>query len=69
MVVLQFFFQAEDGMRDLVLSRGLGDVYKRQDQWRPFTQPYPRRETRRFARGISYQRDERERPDLSLIHI
>ncbi len=25
-----FFFQAEDGIRDLVLSRGLGDVYKRQ---------------------------------------
>ena len=28
-----FFFQAEDGIRDLVRSRGLGDVYKRQ--------PYP----------------------------
>ena len=26
-----FFFQAEDGIRDLVRSRGLGDVYKRQD--------------------------------------
>ena len=24
-------FQAEDGIRDLVRSRGLGDVYKRQD--------------------------------------
>ena len=24
------FFQAEDGIRDLVRSRGLGDVYKRQ---------------------------------------
>eukprot|EP00656_Telonema_subtile_P019897 TRINITY_DN21093_c0_g1_i1.p1 TRINITY_DN21093_c0_g1~~TRINITY_DN21093_c0_g1_i1.p1 ORF type:complete len:112 (-),score=17.63 TRINITY_DN21093_c0_g1_i1:105-440(-) len=37
-----FFFQAEDGIRDLVRSRGLGDVYKRQivftngelDPWR-----------------------------------
>ena len=29
-VVLFFFFQAEDGIRDLVRSRGLGDVYKRQ---------------------------------------
>ena len=28
-----FFFQAEDGIRDLVRSRGLGDVYKR--QWQP----------------------------------
>ncbi len=25
-----FFFQAEDGIRDLVRSRGLGDVYKGQ---------------------------------------
>ena len=29
-----FFFQAEDGIRDLVRSRGLGDVYKRQAQFR-----------------------------------
>ena len=28
--MLCFFFQAEDGIRDLVRSRGLGDVYKRQ---------------------------------------
>ena len=27
---LGFFFQAEDGIRDLPRSRGLGDVYKRQ---------------------------------------
>ena len=27
---MYFFFQAEDGIRDLVRSRGLGDVYKRQ---------------------------------------
>ena len=29
-VTMIFFFQAEDGIRDLVRSRGLGDVYKRQ---------------------------------------
>ena len=29
-IVYFFFFQAEDGIRDLVRSRGLGDVYKRQ---------------------------------------
>ena len=29
--IFVFFFQAEDGIRDLVRSRGLGDVYKRQD--------------------------------------
>ena len=30
MTLIIFFFQAEDGIRDLVRSRGLGDVYKRQ---------------------------------------
>ena len=29
-LMVVFFFQAEDGIRDLVRSRGLGDVYKRQ---------------------------------------
>ena len=30
LIAIIFFFQAEDGIRDLVRSRGLGDVYKRQ---------------------------------------
>ena len=30
MLAVVFFFQAEDGIRYLVRSRGLGDVYKRQ---------------------------------------
>ena len=30
-----FFFQAEDGIRDPLWSRGLGDVYKRQIQALP----------------------------------
>ena len=29
-----YYFQAEDGIRDLVRSRGLGDVYKRQAELR-----------------------------------
>ena len=29
----KFFFQAEDGIRDVAPSRGLGDVYKRQAQY------------------------------------
>mgnify|MGYP003381639811 CR=1 FL=1 len=32
--MLVFLFQAEDGIRDLVRSRGLGDVYKRQQHHR-----------------------------------
>ena len=35
--VLFFFFQAEDGIRDLVRSRGLGDVYKRQVSGGPWS--------------------------------
>ena len=27
-VLIYFFFQAEDGIRDVDRSRGLGDVYK-----------------------------------------
>ena len=38
-MLLLFFFQAEDGIRYLVRSRGLGDVYKRQRQ-----RPVPRRD-------------------------
>ena len=35
--VCLLFFQAEDGIRDLVRSRGLGDVYKRQVfQWHAY---------------------------------
>ena len=37
MLYFFFFFQAEDGIRDLVRSRGLGDVYKRQAQSHQFS--------------------------------
>ena len=36
-----FFFQAEDGIRDLVRSRGLGDVYKRQGTSQYTSEPAP----------------------------
>ena len=45
------FFQAEDGIRDLVRSRGLGDVYKRQMH---FTAVGPA-SIYRFVRPIVYQ--------------
>ena len=65
-----FFFQAEDGIRDLVRSRGLGDVYKRQVHRLG-------RDHRPVPLCRSLQRHERQRqPDwlvglrvLSLIHI
>ena len=36
-----FFFQAEDGIRDVERSRGLGDVYKRQTVTLTFGQGHP----------------------------
>ena len=36
-----FFFQAEDGIRDLVRSRGLGDVYKRQELYLALQEEQP----------------------------
>ena len=64
-----FFFQAEDGIRDLVRSRGLGDVYKRQDlAWTP-----RRRESlleeRPGRRDHEHERSHVPREHLSLIHI
>ena len=47
-----FFFQAEDGIRDLVRSRGLGDVYKRQFQKYPGA-PAGTAEARNFIKKIA----------------
>ena len=47
-----FFFQAEDGIRDLVRSRGLGDVYKRQVFYgRDILQPVQARQRRKPRDG------------------
>ena len=65
-----FFFQAEDGIRDLVRSRGLRDVYKRQVAGSAGS-PGNRRKSHR----IRLVGRARERPagqpvqGLSLIHI
>ena len=64
-----FFFQAEDGIRDLVRSRGLGDVYKRQQQYSSF--PWMS-VLDNVALGLRYQgvqKKERNALALSLIHI
>ena len=65
-----FFFQAEDGIRDLVRSRGLGDVYKRQTMEGPtmFCQETTFTATNsRKNRGAGPR--SRMLPKLSLIHI
>ena len=48
------FFQAEDGIRDLVRSRGLGDVYKRQ--------PVHRRNRRRRRALRDHSGTDRRKP-------
>ena len=66
------FFQAEDGIRDLVRSRGLGDVYKRQLRDRRAAGD-PRASDgleRRRERGAPPFEHALGRPrGLSLIHI
>ncbi len=43
-----FFFQAEDGIRYLVRSRGLGDVYKRQELGMGHSEPMAQVEADHF---------------------
>ena len=64
-----FFFQAEDGIRDLVRSRGLGDVYKRQDSHRAIRARAGRNP--RLADGGEFfeRRAVTAECALSLIHI
>ena len=63
-----FFFQAEDGIRDLVRSRGLGDVYKRQARTNPPGHPPPAERSRlprhRMGGGQAGGRDRRGRTSL-----
>ena len=66
---LFFFFQAEDGIRDLVRSRGLGDVYKRQAKIRTMTADPDFRELVTFARELADGNVEGTLYRLSLIHI
>ena len=67
--MLFFFFQAEDGIRDLVRSRGLGDVYKRQGDTLESKFKELMDDTD-FVIAISYSTgDTRRVKYLSLIHI
>ena len=64
-----FFFQAEDGIRDLVRSRGLGDVYKRQGaQKAAVSKKSASALSSRGVRSFLKEGNASARP-LSLIHI
>ena len=64
-----FFFQAEDGIRDLVRSRGLGDVYKRQEEFRIKRIPDPIPSLGGKLFGGNTQPGTIKAQSLSLIHI
>ena len=67
---ITFFFQAEDGIRDLVRSRGLGDVYKRQHHGSAAGQPADGgAEERQQAQGGLAFGEQEPGQGLSLIHI
>ena len=56
-------FKAEDGIRDLVRSRGLGDVYKRQGFQLSYPPPLSEQGAARAGRAKARKRPERR--DLS----
>ena len=64
-----FFVQAEDGIRDLVRSRGLGDVYKRQDQFVLLHVRHRDHDLPVAGRGDLGLADAEAVDALSLIHI
>ena len=69
---MSVFFQAEDGIRYLVRSRGLGDVYKRQVIHQNYNN---NKETDRIylnqdvTSDIEHQKQLETALNLSLIHI
>ena len=65
-----FFFQAEDGIRDLVRSRGLGDVYKRQiEAGEKFFLAGNSGAFEEFYGSTPFDQFTRNLSNLSLIHI
>ena len=70
MLCVFFFFQAEDGIRDLVRSRGLGDVYKRQELAKLPPNMRTKMDCPRQRSEVQVELDMDGKPlYLSLIHI
>ena len=69
-LLLFFFFQAEDGIRDLVRSRGLGDVYKRQcEETADAGKGFCRRRRDGALRQAGRQRPLRRDGPVSYTHL
>ena len=77
MIALVVFLQAEDGIRDLVRSRGLGDVYKRQASvranWAPRPPEAPVMKATRPERSMLYAIEgtstKNEENDRSIVPV
>ena len=70
MCFIVVFFQAEDGIRDLVRSRGLGDVYKRQELTDDVSQEINNELQKKLLTSMSTSRGLVVSDyGLSLIHI
>ena len=67
--LLIFFFQAEDGIRDAQESRGLGDVYKRQELYDGAGREFEHLAHREHAGAELHGHFDLHVQDLSLIHI
>ena len=63
-----FFFQAEDGIRDLVRSRGLGDVYKRQAHRHQAELVFVLQQAHEFKRALARAKVQREDPAACLLY-
>ena len=63
-----FFFQAEDGIRDLVRSRGLGDVYKRQALFGLEGRHKPADQGHGVGTGALWHPRQRHRPGICLLY-
>ena len=64
--IVVFFFQAEDGIRDLVRSRGLGDVYKRQGRPSAYA-PAPTLQSPALAAGTAASGGRRCHPSVARL--
>mgnify|MGYP007112059959 CR=1 FL=1 len=70
LILCFFFFQAEDGIRDLVRSRGLGDVYKRQAAMRADGDaPGERVQVNLIDRDDRHTRAQRRPSPVSYTHL
>mgnify|MGYP003381532101 CR=1 FL=1 len=70
MRVMVVVFQAEDGIRYLVRSRGLGDVYKRQDDHgRAHARTDGEMHSGALVVGVRSGQDRHDRSPVSYTHL